>query len=216
MKTIETNGITYIKPVPGATGEWYFGTDYEQGDLYEAQEIFRDGYTVKGRELCLVHYPDGQVFYPVPKMEGRYNESPVFFEGGIFIIEVDFPNEIIKIIRFDCNDHQVSIHEELPLTVVEDCYNLQLHIAPLMLSRQCGNVLEIVWPEKKSVLMGEHESFFLRDEEKLFFNKWHEEGDGADYKYWEETIVRDLNGNEIETLPGDVMLMPNGEIWNLK
>ena len=216
MKTIKTNGITYIKPVPGATGEWYFGTDYEQGDLYEAQEIFRDGYTVKGRELCLVHYPDGQVFFPVPKMEGHYNESPVFFEGGIFIIEVDFPNGTIKIIRFDCNDHQVSIHAELPLTVVEDCYNLQLHIAPLTLSRQCGNVLEIVWPEKLSVLMGEHESFFLRDGEKLFFNKWYEEGDRADYKYWEETIVRSLNGNEIETLPGDVMLMPNGEIWNLK
>ena len=37
-----------------------------------------------------------------------------------------------------------------------------------------------------------------------------------DYKYWEETIVRDLNGNVIEILPGDVMMMPNGEMWHLK
>lgn len=29
IKTIETNGITYIKPVPGATSEWYYGLDYE-------------------------------------------------------------------------------------------------------------------------------------------------------------------------------------------
>ena len=36
------------------------------------------------------------------------------------------------------------------------------------------------------------------------------------YKYWEETIVRNLAGDVIETLPGDVMQMPNGEIWHLK
>lgn len=64
--------------------------------------------------------------------------------------------------------------------------------------------------------MGDHDSFFLRDGEKLFFNRWYEEGDGADYTYWEETIVRDLHGKEIETIQGDVMLMPNGEVWYLK
>ena len=34
--------------------------------------------------------------------------------------------------------------------------------------------------------------------EKLFFNRWFEKGEGVDYKYWEETIVRDLNGNAID------------------
>ena len=132
------------------------------------------------------------------------------------MIDVDFPNETIRIVRFDCKNHQVSIHTELPLSSVKDCYNLQLHISPLMLSRQSSNELDIVWPEKVSLSMEDHESFFLRDGEKLFFNKWFEEGEGADYKYWEETIVRDLNGNVIEILPGDVMQMPNGEIWHLK
>ena len=37
-----------------------------------------------------------------------------------------------------------------------------------------------------------------------------------DYKYREETKVRDLNGKVIEILPGDVMQMPDGEMWNLK
>lgn len=133
MKTIETDGITYIEPVHGATNEWYFGLDYEHGDLDEAEEIFREGHVVKGRKLCLVHYPDGQVFFPVPKKEGHYSETPVFFEGGIFIIDVDFPNGLIRIIRFDCNDYQVSTHAELPLSSVKDCYNLQLRIAPLTL-----------------------------------------------------------------------------------
>ena len=61
MKTIETNGITYIAPVPCGTDEWYYGISYEHGDLYEAEEVFKEGYDVEGRNLCLIHYPDGDV-----------------------------------------------------------------------------------------------------------------------------------------------------------
>jgi hypothetical protein len=64
--------------------------------------------------------------------------------------------------------------------------------------------------------MGDHDTFFLRDGEKLFFNRWHESGEGSDYRYWEETVVRTLTGDVVETLPGDVMQMPNGEFWHLK
>jgi len=216
MKTIETNGITYIKPVPGATSEWYFGIEYEQGDLYEAEELFHDGHTLNGRKFCLVHYPDGQVFFPIPKQEGHYCESPVYLDGSVFILDVDFPNGSIRILRFDCNDLQVNIHAELPLAMVKDCYNLQLHIKPLTLSRQCGNEFEIVWPEKSRFSLENHDSFFLRDGEKLFFNRWFEEGEGADYKYWEMTVVRDLTGKVIEEILGDIMQMPNGDIWYLR
>lgn len=47
IKTIETDGITYIEPVPGGTSEWYYGIDYEHGGLYEAEELFKDGHVVK-------------------------------------------------------------------------------------------------------------------------------------------------------------------------
>ena len=63
--------------------------------------------------------------------------------------------------------------------------------------------------------MDPHESFFLRENDRLYFSKWHEEGDGPTYRYWEETVVRDLEGTIIETLPGDVRLMPDGELWHL-
>lgn len=215
-KTIETDGIAYIEPVPGATSEWYFGMDNEHGDLYEAEELFRNGHAVSGRKLCLVRYPDGRVFFPVPKTEGHYSERPVFFDGGIYIIDVDFPAGLIRIVRFDCNDCRVSIHAELTLASVKDCYNLQLHVTPLTLTRQCGNELQIVWPEKITVSMEAHDSFFLRDGDKLFFNRWYEEGDGADYRYWEKTVVRDLAGDVIGEFSGDVMQMPNGELWYLK
>lgn len=64
--------------------------------------------------------------------------------------------------------------------------------------------------------MGDHDSFYLRDGDKLYFSRWYEEGDDADYRYWEETVVRDLTGEIIEVYPGDVRKMPNGEMWHLK
>ena len=218
MKTINTDGISCIEPVSGAGGEWYFGMDDEQGDLYEAEELFHDGHVIKGRKLCLVHFPDGQVFFPVPKTEGHHSEKPVYFEGGIFMIDVDFPKGSISIIRFDCRDYQTSIAAEIPLSSVKDCYNLRLQAAPPTLSRQRAGSgeFEMIWPERIRFSMGSHESFFLRDGGKLFFSRWHEEGEGADYRYWEETVVRNLDGDVIETLPGDVMRMPDGEIWHLK
>ncbi len=106
---------------------------------------------------------------------------------------------------------------ELPLEAARNCYNLRLHVAPLSLTRQGDeDVFEILWPERVSFELGTHESFFLRQGGRLFFNKWYEEGDGPDYRYWEETVVRDLEGRVVETLPGDVRVMPNGELWHLK
>ena len=44
MKTIETDGITYIELIPYGTAEWYYGISYEHGDLYEAEEVLKDGH----------------------------------------------------------------------------------------------------------------------------------------------------------------------------
>lgn len=218
MKKIKTDGVTYIQPVQGATSEWYYGLDFEHGDLYEAEEIYKSGNSLKGRKLCIVHYPDGTVYTPLLEKENQYCDDPVYFEGDIYILNVDFKEGQIQIIRFDCTDHKSEVHAKLPLTSVKDCYNLKLQTAPLTLTRQCvgRNEFEIVWPEKISFKMDDHDSFFLRNGNKLFFNRWHEEGEGEDYKYWEETIVKDLSGNVTENFFGDVMLMPNGELWHLK
>ncbi len=216
MKHINTKGITYIESVPDGTADWYYGVSLEHGDLYEAEEIFHDGYTIKGNDLCLIHYPDGEIYWPVPKKAGTYTDTPVYEDGGIYLLNVDFTNALIRILRFDCETHTVTPIQELPLGTVKDCYNLRLHTSPVCLTRQGGeNRFEIIWPERVSFPMDPHESFFLRDGGKLYFSKWYEEGEGADYRYWEETIVRDLSGNPTEILPGDVKVMPNGEIWHI-
>ena len=216
MKRIETNGITYIEAVPGGTGEWYYGLDYPQGDLYEAEELFRAGKPVEGRDLILIHYPDGIVYRPIAKTAGEYSEAPVYSDGGIFILNVSFKDSEIHVLRFDCEALTKKTVAVLPLDTVKDCYNLQLHVSPVTLTRQgAEGRFDMVWPERRSFDMGERESFFLRDGDRLFFNKWYEEGEGAEYRYWEETVVRSLDGKVLDVLPGDLRLMPDGEIWHL-
>ena len=217
MKTIDTNGISYIEPVPGGTAEWYYGISNPAGDLYEAEELFRVGQCVRGNSLCLIRYPDGAVFRAAGGKDGTCLERPVFLDGRIAYPCVDFVREKIRIFSFDCGLYTTELLEELPLGAVRNCYNLQLHTAPLCLTRQGDEGLfEIIWPERAGFPMDPHESFFLRDGGRLYFNKWHEEGEGADYRYWEETVIRDLGGNTVETLPGDVMIMPDGEMWCIR
>ena len=216
MKTIDTHGITYIEPVPEGTSEWYYGISDAQGDLYEAEEIFRAGFPVKGNAVCLIHYPDGEVFRPIPQKSGTCFERPVFLDDRIYLLNVDFRAGRIRIFCFDCESREINLFQELPLDQVKSCYNLQLHVSPLSLTRQGEDGLfEIIWPERVSFEMHPHESFFLRDNNKLYFNKWYEEGEGPDYRYWEETVIRDLDGSLLDTLPGDIRIMPNGEMWHL-
>ena len=218
MKTVDTGGITFVEPVPGGTGEWYYGMDVAQGDLYEAEELFKAGEEVRGGRLLCIRYPEGAVFEPLPPQPGVRLSAPVYDQDGICFLRVDFPAGSMEILRFDCRSCALSVLAALPLSAARDCYNLGLDVSPLTLRRQGGadGRFEILWPEKVSFPLGERESFFLRDGDRLFFNRWHEEGEGPDYRYREETVIRDLKGELTELLPGDVRLMPNGELWHLR
>ena len=194
MKTILTGGITAIEPVPFGTAEWYFGRSGNPGDLYEAQEQYQQGH-LERNSFCLIHYPDGTVYRPYIPKNAECMDTPVYLDGMIYFLIVNFAEQAIRICRFDCHSHETAIHMELPLD---------------------DNRFEVIWPERISFAMDAHESFFLRDGEKLYFSRWQEEGDGADYRYWEETVVRNLSGEQTEVLSGDIRMMPNGELWHLR
>ena len=84
---------------------------------------------------------------------------------------------------------------------------------PLTLSRQPNDgTFDLVWPERKTIEISERESFFCREGNRLFFSRWYEDPD-----YREELVIRDTGTGEIlETRPGDIQIMPNGEVWYMK
>lgn len=212
MKEIELNGITYIEAISG-TNEWYWGIDSTGGDLYEAQELFQNG-EIEGNHLYIIHYPDGKVYHNTSlEGKGRYFGKPVYYENTVVMLMVDFVKEVICIFRLEAEQNKIEKIVELPLAVVEDCYNLQLDTSPLMLTRQSNDeYFEVIYPKKAKFSIEKRESFYFAEGNKLYFNVWYEEPE-----YREEMVVRLLpEGNIIERFSGDIYIMPNGEKWHLK
>ena len=211
MKIIDLNGICHLEPVRGGTDEWYWATDFIHGDLFEAEELFRMGQPVLSNMLYLIHYPDGQIYEPVPVENGQYLGYPVYDDGAIALLVVNFQEGVIRILRFQ-PDKMTEV-AQIPLSSVKDCYNLILHTKPLMLTRSQGdNTFEIVWPEKIQFVISERETMNFREGDKLYFSSWYEDPD-----YREETVVRTLkDGMILERFAGDIRIMPNGEKWLMK
>lgn len=134
MITIATHGITYIEPLEGSS-EWYWGSDYTHGDLYEAEEVYYDHYPVNCNRLVFVHYPDGRVVEPMKGKMGQYFGRPISYCGKVQILLADFPESMLRIFQYDYIADKVAETAALPLTVVENCYNLMLKQYPLMLTR---------------------------------------------------------------------------------
>ena len=212
MKIVDTHGITSVEPLSGSC-EWYWGNDYTHGDLYEAEELYRDHHPVNCNRLVFIHYPDGRVIEPIKGSAGQYFGRPILYNGKIQILLADFPRSLLRILQYDDITNQVAETASLPLTDVEDCYNLLLYSSPLMLTRQAHDGrFQMIWPEKAEFSVGEAEHFFDRKGQKLYFSRWYDEPE-----YREEIVVRAYPAGEIlEIIPGAWKNMPDGQIWVLR
>lgn len=213
MKAIDIHGMTNMELVRGETNEWYWATNYIHGDLYESEELFRQGHSVRSNRLYLIHYPDGKVYEPVKPTDGQYLGTPIYDGSSVVLLAVSFSESVIRILRFLHQPEAVQEMAQLPLSAVKDCYNLLLHTSPLSLTRQPNDgTFEIIWPEHVRFAINDRETLNFRDGDKLYFNIWYEDPD-----YREETLVRSLpDGTILERLSGDIRIMPNGERWLIK
>lgn len=213
MNIIKIEGISeaYPERIEG-TMEWYFCKVSKDSfcDLDEAEEIVKAGKIFPGMTCHLIHYPEGTVYSPFELEENVYVEQPVWENGKLYFLRVDFVKQIIQIYSYFPDNQMHEIMKELPLGIVEDCYNLMLKVSPIMLCRAANNgIYEIVWPENKKIEIGETEELLFRDGEDLYFSEWYENPE-----YHENVIVRDINNGEIkEKFQGYLCRMPNGVFW---
>lgn len=216
MNIIKIDGVTgcYPEQIDG-TAEWYYCKDSKEifCDLYEAEEIIKSGENFAGMSCHLIHFPEGTVHSPFELKENIYIESPVWDNGNLFFLSVDFCKQVIQIKSYFPHERRLETLKELPLDVVEDCYNLRLETSPLMLYRQANdNIFEIVWPESKKIDIGQTEGLLFRDGEDLYFSEWYENPE-----YGENVIIRDLNTGKIkEKFGGYLRKLPNGVYWKVQ
>lgn len=215
MKYLKIDGLTDVYPetVEG-TNEWYYCKLAKNTfcDLYEAEDIINSGNVYDGMNCVLIHYPDGEVIRPFEIKENMYVDAPVFYDGILYFLVVDFNQKHIQIVSFNPNTRGKSTVVEISLNEVEDCYNLLLRVAPVLLIREANDgYLNILWPEKKKIEIGDTEGFMFRDGDNLYFSEWYE-----DTEYHEMIVIRDWNTGEVkEKFEGQMIRMPNGEIWIL-
>ena len=210
IKRIKTGGISCLHPLTGSR-DWYWGTDYTSGDLYEAEELYRDGHRIKQNRLIFVHYPDGRVVEPVQAKEGQYFGLPAFDGGDPVILLADFPAGEIRLLRFEDASGTVTPIVTLPRSAVGDCYNLMPHLSPLCLTRQRLERFQLLWPDKADFAIHPAESFCFRDGDRLYFSRWYEDPD-----YREEVVVRRIpDGAIMEQYRGALNEMPGGQQWLL-
>lgn len=216
MNFIKINGLqdNYPEDIEG-TSEWYYCKIAEDTfcDLYEAEEIIKAGHTYKGMNCALIHFPDGTVYEPFTMQENVYVDTPVYWDGVLYFLVVDFNENRMRIVAWDTETKQTKMVKELLLNEVENCYNLMLRVAPITLVRYAkDDVLEILYPEKKNIQLGECESLYFRDGDKLYCSAWYE-----DLEYHEKVIVRDYHTGEIQEVfdKQNMRRMPNGDVWML-
>lgn len=211
MKRIITNGITNLESLDGSS-EWYWGADYASNDLYEAEELFRSGHAIDKNRLILIQRLEGKAYEPVCTKPGQYLGKPVYHNGQIVLLMVDFPKEEIRILIFHEAEGTTEPLAVLPLSIVEDCYNLMLEASPLMLTRSAhDNKFQILWPERRDFSIEDHEFFEFLDGNRLYTSVWYEDPD-----YREEVLVRDYDTGELlERIPGSLRSMPDGQNWLL-
>lgn len=212
MKIIETNGITYLEKFD-CSSEWYWGTNYTNGDLYEAEEIYSSGKEIEPNRLIFVHYPDGTVFEPIKSDRSQYFGMPAYVDGSIYILLVSSEEKKIRIYQCSVDMFNTVLTVELPLNAVKDCYNLKIDGNPLILTRQGGeNRFQIIWPDQVEFDIGVREVFCFKRDDKLYFSEWNEDPD-----YREEINIREYStGKLIEKISGTEMTLPNGQSWILR
>ncbi|WP_077613136.1 hypothetical protein [Clostridium sp. Marseille-P2415] len=215
MNIIKIEGISesYPERVDG-TIEWYFCKDSKNCfcDLYEAEEIVKSGKMFSGMICHLIHYPEGTVYSPFELKENVYIEQPIWDKGKLYFLGVDFSKQKIQIYSYFPDNQRLEMKKELPLGIVEDCYNLMLKVSPLMLCRDANNgIYEIVWPENKKIEIGQTEGLLFREGEDLYFSEWYENPE-----YHENVIIRDLNTGKIkEKYSGYLCKLPDGVYWKI-
>ena len=210
VKAIPTGGIRYLYPLTGSP-DWYWGTDYTDGDLYEAEELWQAGHRIRQNRVILVQRETGAVLEPIQAQPGQYFGQPGFADGQPLLLLADFPAGEIRLLAYGPETNAAEPIVILPRSAVQDCYNLMPHLSPLCLTRQTGDTFEIVWPERVSFPIAPQESFCFRDGVRLYFERWYEDPD-----YRTELIVRDLTGAVLDQHPGTAQQMPDGQLWVLE
>ena len=189
--------IKKFNRIDGICVEKIYGQDrfgYSRSDFDDLYDLIKwaeqGGY--QGSELKFYDFYTGDVYKPFDKKRNVAYGEPVYVESYLYF----------KI-------------EEVNL------YNLKIIGNPLfIISQDNEDGFRCYYPKKFSFPLQEQESVILIEDEKIYLEKWVEEGwdDENDcatdtYQYYNKIIIKDFAGNTISEEIGCLNQSENGDWW---
>lgn len=206
----------YIDEIPGQDRFAYGISDME--DLFEIEDIIKHDGSYKGSVIRFYDYQTSKVYLPFEHKKNISYGRVIFIDNSFYILQVDFDEGLANIYKY----YPGEILEKITDYKIKDLstYNLELIGNDLHLISQDSERLEIYYPYRKTIKLDGNESALLIDDEKVYINRWIEEGwddekdmAGEDYKYYDKLIIKDLDSNILEERLGSLHQSPDGTWW---
>lgn len=210
----------YIEKIIGQERYAFSTSDYVE--FYEMLEMAnRGGY--QGNVIKFFDFETGNVYTPFEKKRNIIYGNPVYTDGYYYFLQGDYDKRILTLYRY-IPDEILEKETELNIDDV-NLYNLQIvgnkfHIISNGHIISESEKFECYYPEKISFSVGDNESAMFIEDDKIYFEKWIEEGwddesncATAQYNYYHVVVVRDFDGNVISEEVGNLYQSQDGNWW---
>ena len=206
----------YVEEIAGQARFGYGISDMD--DFFEIEDIIKHDGSYKGSVIRFYDYQTGKVYLPFEQKKNISYGRVIFIDNSFYILQVDFNEGLAHIYKY----YPGEILEKITDYKIKDLstYNLELIGSDLHLISQDDESLEIYYPYRKTIKLAGNESALLIDDEKVYINRWIEEGwddekdmAGEDYKYYDKLIIKDLDSNILLERLGCLHQSPDGTWW---
>lgn len=206
----------YVERIYGQERFGYSQSDFE--DLYDLIKWAEQG-GYQGSELQFYDFYNGKVYKPFDKKRNVIYGNPVYAEKFFYFLQGDYGQKKITLYRY-MPESVLDAVKEFDIEEV-NLYNLKIIGTPVhIISQGDEEGFRCYYPEKISFPLQEQESVILIEDERIYLEKWVEEGwdDENDcaqdtYQYYSKIIIKDFSGNTISEEIGCLNQSANGDWW---
>ncbi len=203
----------YYTPVPGQSRYGYAVSDTEDFDEVPAWAA-RGGY--QGATIHFLDYETGKVYVPFEKKRDVTYGRPVSQEGKLYFLQGDFGRGEVRLFAYLPGEEP---EEACMLAASEvDLYNLQAVPGDVVRVVSQGKSLCGYWPERFEVPLEPNETVEFIEKDRIWLSAWVEEGLCGEqitdkYRYYETLVVKDYDGQLLQSETGCLPFDPLGRLW---
>lgn len=213
--------IIRLPIINGITPTLLNGTDryaYGLSDFADSWELkdWQEHGGYQGSVLYLYDLHENKVYIPFKKKKNVIYQMPLFSDGMIYFLQVDYDDKKVNLYRVSSN---LVLEKITDLSIDEvNLYNIGLIGEGVYITSHDESFV-CYYPEAFEIDLEEDESVLCIDGDRIYISAWIEEGVEneqitKDYSYYGKIRVKDKAGNLISEEIGSLNQFPDGK-WRI-